>query len=313
MNTINSFFDNYFVESNKEWLADAYQVGNYNYPVGMHRLRLLKKIISKYDIKQKKVLDIGCGGGDISFYLASQGALVTGIDMSDSMLATCEKRLKDNYSEFSNSLKFYKENVKQLNERITKEKYDFIIAFGLIGYLDSDDDFFKIVTPILNNNGKIIISCRNELFNMTSISNNTKREIKNNNANKLIDEIDELYKENLEIEKCRKFISELRKALDCIEASNKFEIIPEVENPEGIFDDLQPRQSTPKGISAVAEKFGFNCVHFYGVHPHLLLPRFNKKLPTQIFNMLSDSLCVFEEDNISLIWSSVFIGEFVKK
>lgn len=312
MSVVSEYFNEYFVKNNKEWLDEAYQVKNYTYPVGKHRHRILEKLLSYYDLREKKVLDIGCGGGDNSFLAASKGAIVTGIDMSPTMIAACEDRLTAEYSDYKDRIQFFEENIKSLSERVTNEKYDYIIAFGLIGYLDSDDEFFDIIGNILNDKAHVILSCRNELFNMTSISDNTKKEITTGNALTLIDEINDLYDKSLDIKKCRRFISELENALKHIEKMGETDIIDE-DIPIGSEGTgaIQPRQSTPKGIESVAKKHGLNNVHYYGIHPHLLLPKLNRKLPAQIFNILSDALCVFEDEDIALIYSSVFIGDFV--
>ena len=50
----------------------------------LHRLNpiRLQYILSKCNLNNKKVLDIGCGGGILSEELCKQGAKVTGIDSS---------------------------------------------------------------------------------------------------------------------------------------------------------------------------------------------------------------------------------------
>lgn len=43
---------------------------------------------------QMKVLDVGCGTGNFSIKLAKRGALVTGIDISENMLAVARERIR---------------------------------------------------------------------------------------------------------------------------------------------------------------------------------------------------------------------------
>lgn len=50
-------------------------------------------IINKVNLSGKKVVDIGCGGGLLTEALAKEGALVTGIDMSASVIATAKLHL----------------------------------------------------------------------------------------------------------------------------------------------------------------------------------------------------------------------------
>src|SRR3990167_1463942 len=47
----------------------------------------LSYIYEKIKIKEKHVLDIGCGGGILSESLAQKGAFVTGIDLNKDALA----------------------------------------------------------------------------------------------------------------------------------------------------------------------------------------------------------------------------------
>ena len=62
----------------------------------------------------------------------------------------------------------------------------------------------------------------------------------------------------------------------------------------------------------LSKKTNFKVDKFYGVHPHIIDPNLNKMLPVKVFNQISDALTAFEEEKISLIWSSVFISVLKK-
>ncbi len=311
MNKGTAEYKEYFDRFSSLWLKSAYDQTAYDYPVGFHRMRILRKAIEKYNLEGKKVLDIGCGGGDISFLLASKGARVIGIDMSDTMLATAEKRKAEQQETIQGKISFRYENFTELSDEIKKEKFDFIIAFGLIGYLESDRCFFNIVKTLSKKSTVLLVSCRNELFNVTSISDYTVKEVKEGNICNLIKEIDEYYIHEISEENTHLFLDNMSKALEKIKSIDEKGNIDEKGTPILEMTKDHPRQSTPRQMKNLAEEFGFELVKYYGVHPHLLLPRFNRKLPPRIFNILSDALCAFEEEDISLIWSSVFIGEFI--
>ena len=72
-------------------------------------------------------------------------------------------------------------------------KFDVCIAMGVIGYFKHDSELFNEVKRLLKPGGIFLVSCRNQLFNMQSISFRTASEINNNNAISLIDEIEGLY------------------------------------------------------------------------------------------------------------------------
>lgn len=54
----------------------------------------LKYILNRADIKDKRVLDVGCGGGLLTEALAAAGARVTGIDMAEPSLKVAEAHLQ---------------------------------------------------------------------------------------------------------------------------------------------------------------------------------------------------------------------------
>ncbi len=301
-----AYFDHY----NQEWLEGAYLQRNYDYPVGYHRLRILLKSLQDDDLEGKKILDIGCGGGDVSFALAQRGADVIGIDMSDSMLAVARQRQSQKL--LKGKVEFFKENVLELSENVSGKKFDYIVAFGLIGYLESDEQFFEVIRRLSQKNTILYLSCRNRLFNITSTSPNTVREMQEGTAFKLIDEIDAYYEKEIPPQKSMEFLENLNSALEKVKHLNSTEEGEAGrEEPRGLGGNFSPaRQSTPREVQHTAQRFGYDLRQLWGVHPHLLLPRFNRKLPPQVFNMLSDALCAFEEEEISLVWSSVFIGKY---
>lgn len=314
MNKVQQYKE-WFDEFNEEWLAGAYLKTDYDYPVGYHRLRILLKAISEDNLKGKKVLDIGCGGGDISFALAQKGANVVGIDMSDGMLGAANDRRTKMPENIKGHVEFRKENILELSDAVAKEKYDYIIAFGLIGYLESDEKFFDIVQKISKKNTVLFLSCRNELFNITSVSANTVKEINTGNAFSLIDEINRYYEKEIPYEKSQIFLSELNNSIKQINTLEHADCAKKTS--DSVDDDSIKisfaRQSTPETIQKIAAEYSYRFCKYWGVHPHLLLPKFNKKLPPRVYNILSDALCVFEDEEISLIWSSVFVGKFVKE
>lgn len=129
---------------------------------------------------------------------------------------------------------------------------------------------------------------------------------------KLIQEIDEYYEKEISKEKSQQCLEELGNSIKMINNLDPVENIQ--EKTEIKVDESKmisfARQSTPKELKETAARYNFNFCQYWGVHPHMLLPKLNRKLPLRFFNILSDALCVFENEDISLIWSSVFIGKF---
>ncbi|MCK4307752.1 class I SAM-dependent methyltransferase [candidate division WOR-3 bacterium] len=64
------------------------------------------------DVRGKFLLDLGCGIGEISYFLAKKGSAVVGIDISRGMLNLSSKRIRDNkFEEKANFLKMTTEKV----------------------------------------------------------------------------------------------------------------------------------------------------------------------------------------------------------
>ncbi|HVZ67493.1 MAG TPA: class I SAM-dependent methyltransferase [Patescibacteria group bacterium] len=114
--------------------------------------KLLLPIINRYDKGKKKVLDIGCGAGTISLYLASKGHSVKGIDISNKAIKACIKSAKDMRI---NNVHFQRIDFPHT---IPTGKFDLIICTEIIEHLDQDIQALKKMYRILNKNGVLILS-----------------------------------------------------------------------------------------------------------------------------------------------------------
>jgi len=55
------------------------------------RMRHLAEILQGMDLKDKDVLDVGCGSGQVSFLAAGRSRSVTGLDISENMIRICRE------------------------------------------------------------------------------------------------------------------------------------------------------------------------------------------------------------------------------
>lgn len=306
-------FKKYFEDNAKQWILDGYNESGYNYPTAFHRVRIVSKFISNLNKKRLEIIDLGCGGGDLAFCLAQDGYKVTGIDQSQKMIDVAEKRRLESSKNIQSRVRFLRGAVEKMN---LGKKFDVVTAMGFIGYLPNDKILFDVANKLLKPNGYLLISCRNRLFNMKSISFRTKKEIKNKEAIKLIDELGSLYN-RIPAKEAEMFIKKLKKITEDLPKKTSFDkklMLPPSEKYGSYASALksQARQSTPKQLKKTASKCGFKYKAYYGIHPHLMDPNLNKMLPPQIFNKISGCLEALEHLPISLTWSSVFIGAFQK-
>jgi 2-polyprenyl-3-methyl-5-hydroxy-6-metoxy-1,4-benzoquinol methylase len=299
----------YFNENSGSWVKDAYKQAGYNYLTPLHRVRVVKNILKQLE-GIKHLLDVGCGGGHLALSIAELGIKVRGIDQDEKMIQQSREALSKLTKSNSDLLSFELKSVDKLG--LEENNYDALTAMGLIGYLPSDETLFKIASRNLRQHGYLIVSFRNRLFNLFSISKRTLAEVNRGTFGKLMDEIDQLY-EKVDNKTVMDFISELHAITgEILEDKNLLSETKQSPREEVFTSDIEARQSTPNDALKTAENCGFKSISFTGIHPHLSVPRLNQTLPPQIYNRLCDSLIPFENRTESLLWSSVFIGVFQK-
>jgi 2-polyprenyl-3-methyl-5-hydroxy-6-metoxy-1,4-benzoquinol methylase len=311
----------YFEENAMKWLEDAYVKSDYTYPIGVHRSRIAMRILTqRFGSQSLNLLDIGCGGGDLCFLAAEAGYQATGIDSSKAMLSHAENCRHTFSDEIQSRVRFVRADLRTTSNGLPKGGYDAVAAMGVLYYLSEDADLFTCARDLLSSGGILMVSCRNRLFNMVSTSDYTVKEIEGGSALDLITEIGELC-HSVSQDQVARFIENLEQTISQIPSNTQHsheEHTPpttqdEVCRTPGYTFDVEGRQHTPSQLAENAAKFGFVNIGYYGVHPHLLIPKLNRSLPPQVFNQLSDCLCAFEDLPISLIWSSQFIGVFQKQ
>ena len=119
-----------------------------------HRMTYILDQIGNRNIKNLKILDVGCGGGIICEPLARLGAKVTGIDFAPNNIKAAKIHSKKN-----------KLNINYIYKDIEKlkldEKFDIILMFEVLEHLDNWKRTIKNIKKNLNKNGIVIISTIN--------------------------------------------------------------------------------------------------------------------------------------------------------
>jgi SAM-dependent methyltransferase len=94
----------------------------------------LKRNQEMYVPNGKKVLDIGCGTGTLSLLLKKEGYDVTGIDISEDMLAVADQKA----NEANVRIPFFHQDMKELNNLGT---FDIVTIFcDSLNYLETEED-----------------------------------------------------------------------------------------------------------------------------------------------------------------------------
>ncbi len=105
------------------------------------------------DIKDKTIIDIGCGSGRLCYLLAKENASkVVGVDYSQQMIDIAKEFVKK--KDLEEKIQF--ECVDFFVKYETKEKFDISIALGVFDYLQNPEKFLDKMKMVTKE--KIIVS-----------------------------------------------------------------------------------------------------------------------------------------------------------
>jgi len=125
----------------------------YTRAVDLKRLKFIAKHIKHLDPKKSKVLDIGCGNGNISIYLGSLGFNVLGVDISDKAV---DKAMR------LNTLENVSFKVMSAEDLIaTGPSYDAVICSEVLEHLEDPGRLLKVINILLKPEGKLIVTVPN--------------------------------------------------------------------------------------------------------------------------------------------------------
>jgi SAM-dependent methyltransferase len=103
------------------------------------------------DVAGKRVLDIGCGSGQLSAWLANQGGDVLGFDASTSMVRLAEKRNIDRAS-------FRVADLSQPLDFLADRSFDVAVASLVMHYIRDWVEPLREVHRVLRPGGQLILS-----------------------------------------------------------------------------------------------------------------------------------------------------------
>lgn len=115
--------------------------------------RNLIDILGKYLSEKRKILDIGCGTGTVSFYIAAKGISVTGIDISANAITIAKVNSK--FLGVSSKTKYF---IKFFPQDKIRGKFDLIICSEVLEHLKEDKFAVKEMYSLLKENGILILS-----------------------------------------------------------------------------------------------------------------------------------------------------------
>ncbi|MBT3423957.1 MAG: methyltransferase domain-containing protein [Bacteroidetes bacterium] len=118
----------------------------------LKRLEFIENHVKSINRSNVKILDIGCGNGNISFQMAKTGATVIGIDQSEDAI----ERAQSNFNH--ENLTFVQSKVEEYQSHY---KFDIIICSEILEHLVDPEIILIKLTEALKEDGMLIVTVPN--------------------------------------------------------------------------------------------------------------------------------------------------------
>lgn len=306
------FTRRHFSHHASAWLEAAYGGARSDrYPVGRERVRrCLEAVEGRLGACRGRLVDMGCGGGDLCIEAAARGFDTLGIDSAAGMIDVAEARRATLPRDVAARIVFRVADV--LDGRGRADAADAVTALGLVEYLDDDRGFLREAARLLRPGGVLVVSCRNRLFNLASLNDYTRREIEQDAASALLAEMATFVPGSDWRPALSEMLARLRDALPMLEAALAEDVKDAAPaRAEDLAFRPPRRQHTPRELATAAAAAGFNAPAFVAVHPHPFPPALESQAP-RFYNGLAGVLEVLGRSPASLAWSSTFLGIFTR-
>ncbi len=136
------------------FLTNQYQNKGLDY-FGMSKTRKRNIIEIVGKIKNKTILDVGCGIGYLGEYYKNNGNYVVGLDASNVATAEAKKRLDEVY--------LIDLEADNWPTELLEKKFDIIISAEVIEHLLMPEDLLKKLKKLLKTDGELVITTPNFL------------------------------------------------------------------------------------------------------------------------------------------------------
>ena len=140
----------------EEWdqIYRKYPLESLRWELGRPR-PILVEFVEKGLIKKGKALDICCGAGTNTVYLAEKGFEVTGVDISSKAIEYAKKKAE----QADIKIDFRVQNFLDLS--FGDGKFDFVFDMGCFHHVEIEDrtKFIKGVHRVLKNDGVYLLTC----------------------------------------------------------------------------------------------------------------------------------------------------------
>lgn len=122
------------MDINFDKIANKFSHNIYQTSKGRLRLDLLKADLSQFmasGVKPLKILDAGCGNGEIALWLAQQGHSVDAVDLSSSLIQSAQKKA----AEQSIKVNWHIMSIQAFCQQASQQ-YDWVICHAVLEWLE---------------------------------------------------------------------------------------------------------------------------------------------------------------------------------
>jgi SAM-dependent methyltransferase len=151
-----------------EWLSFVYSdlSETTHFPFGAARELIVRTVLEKLPGDRSVAYDVGCGGGQLSVLLASEGFTVHALDFSQTMLGEAAKLVAQR--QLTDKVQCHAFDVTRSPVPVAKPDGDLAIAMGFVEYLDDISPFFSKTGQMLKPGGELVVEFRSRMFNATT-------------------------------------------------------------------------------------------------------------------------------------------------
>ena len=135
------------------WMVRLY-LSFFQPPLGKTlRLDMVKDVLQSYQFAGKRVLDVGCGIGDLSFLMAARGAEVVGVELDEEKVeraTAIARRWK------FQQLRFIAGDVMRLDQ-MGLGQFDVITCIALLEHIQQDEALLTQMLSLLRPGGLLVV------------------------------------------------------------------------------------------------------------------------------------------------------------
>jgi len=155
----NNRVKNYYNEVADEY-NDVFYIKENEYPPLKYRHKYILEMINEEKLPaDSKILDIGCGPGELVLDLARSFNNIYGIDISEEMIRIARDKM-DNHNLSGKSIIFGVGDIEKLG--LKDNYFDVVVCSGIVEYLRNDDLWVDEIKRVMKTDGILIVNVTNK-------------------------------------------------------------------------------------------------------------------------------------------------------